>query len=711
MDLFNGVFRWHPRYMPLPVADDHVLLLRDGEPLVLASPAVVELAQILAQGRSLAAHCQSGSGRESLALMLHALGTLARQGHVVPVTAGDPALPGDDAGNETYALPDLAAPVLRQEGKSGIDLIVLSQGVDHSAALAWACALPEARPPECTVVFVDDLLDPRLGQIDRQQYAHGRPWLVVKPTGETAMLGPLFSPQVLGGACWHCLADRLLRNQAVRAWWQARRGVWPGIPVRTDPQWVQARLQVLQSLAPLLWLGHEQRIISSDGGARTVVEHEVVARPQCLVCGDPELLAERQRRPLVLAPASSAPLPPSWQALTRSLPAHDTVARLRRHVSPLCGVVSHLDRLPALPGLSSAQAVYRSGFFKTPKMDETPLTSAALQPCLGRGESDAQAQASALCEAVERYAAFYQGDEATVVGAASQLAEKLVLPRQLAQAGQGDERTPMRWAPAWSLTHQSRTHLPLGFCYAHAPAEDARHLGWTSNGCAAGNTLEEAIVHGFLELVERDAAAVWWYNRVPRPAVDIDQMGADGRAQVGVVLAQGWDHWLLDITHDLGVPVVVAVAHHRASSRWAVGFGCGFELSRACSRALTELVQLIAVDKSVPVPPAEYPDEPPRFLRPDVQAPPVVHRAPAQPLCRVDLVNHCVQAAAAQGLETLVLDYTRPDLPLHTVKVVVPGLCHIWPEYFTSRLDEVPRKLGWLAHGQSLDRNPQPLYV
>ena len=43
------------------------------------------------------------------------------------------------------------------------------------------------------------------------------------------------------------------------------------------------------------------------------------------------------------------------------------------------------------------------------------------------------------------------------------------------------------------------------------------------NGCAAGNTLEEAIVQGFLELVERDAYAIWWYNRLQRPELDLGQ--------------------------------------------------------------------------------------------------------------------------------------------------------------------------------------------
>ena len=42
-----------------------------------------------------------------------------------------------------------------------------------------------------------------------------------------------------------------------------------------------------------------------------------------------------------------------------------------------------------------------------------------------------------------------------------------------------------------------------------------------SNGCAAGNTIEEAIVQGFLELVERDSYAIWWYNRLQRAELDL----------------------------------------------------------------------------------------------------------------------------------------------------------------------------------------------
>jgi len=70
----------------------------------------------------------------------------------------------------------------------------------------------------------------------------------------------------------------------------------------------------------------------------------------------------------------------------------------------------------------------------------------------------------------------------------------------------------MEWSPVWSLRDNRFRYLPTSTLYFFYrgpypyPAD--------SNGCAAGNTREEAIVQGFLELVERDAYAIWWYNRL-----------------------------------------------------------------------------------------------------------------------------------------------------------------------------------------------------
>ena len=86
-----------------------------------------------------------------------------------------------------------------------------------------------------------------------------------------------------------------------------------------------------------------------------------------------------------------------------------------------------------------------------------------------------------------------------------------------------DPDAEIDWTPVWSLTRGEPRYLPTAFCYFNAPQPDGEPfcIG-DSNGNAAGNTLEEAVLQGFLELVERDAVALWWYNRVQRPGVDLD---------------------------------------------------------------------------------------------------------------------------------------------------------------------------------------------
>ena len=84
-----------------------------------------------------------------------------------------------------------------------------------------------------------------------------------------------------------------------------------------------------------------------------------------------------------------------------------------------------------------------------------------------------------------------------------------------------DPSAKIEWSPVWSLRDQRFKYLPTSLLYFFYGGPAAFQAD--SNGCAAGNTLEEAIVQGFLELVERDAYAIWWYNRLQRAEVDLSQ--------------------------------------------------------------------------------------------------------------------------------------------------------------------------------------------
>src|SRR5262249_43333003 len=129
--------------------------------------------------------------------------------------------------------------------------LVTVGGVDGADAAAAAAALGAAgltvatgRPvttgadadADLSVVLCADYLAPELGEVDAAHRAAGRPWLLAKPGGATAWLGPVFQPD--GPGCWHCLAVRLTAHRQAEGYLQAalgRRGPAPRSAVSLAP--------------------------------------------------------------------------------------------------------------------------------------------------------------------------------------------------------------------------------------------------------------------------------------------------------------------------------------------------------------------------------------------------------------------------------------------------------------------------------------------
>ena len=195
-----------------------------------------------------------------------------------------------------------------------------------------------------------------------------------------------------------------------------------------------------------------------------------------------------------------------------------------------------------------------------------------------------------------------------------------------------------------------------------------------SNGCAAGNTLEEAIVQGFLELVERDAYAIWWYNRLQRPEVDLGQFDDSYVRDLQTQLAEtGRRLWVLDVTSDLGIPTFVAITHWMQNGQENIEFGSGahFDARIALLRALTELNQFLSIglmgggtgeksslDGATPLRLQDHP-----YLTPSGN--PMVQPEFGSKFGHLDTreqVTACVALAKRAGLDFLVLDQTRPDI-------------------------------------------------
>jgi ribosomal protein S12 methylthiotransferase accessory factor len=247
-----------------------------------------------------------------------------------------------------------------------------------------------------------------------------------------------------------------------------------------------------------------------------------------------------------------------------------------------------------------------------------------------------------------------------------------------------------------------------------------------SNGCASGNVIEEAVVQGFFEVAERDAVAIWWYNRVSRPAVDLASFGEPYFARLADHYARiGRELWVLDVSADLGVPVFAAISRQAAGEpeKITIGFGAHSDARLGIQRALTEMNQFLPVlsgdDGGITV----SDDDVLRWLS-DARLADHAHLTPAAGPARraddyrqpvrgdlLDDVTACVDLARRQDLEVLVHLQTRPDVGLPVVKVIVPGLRHFWPRFAPGRLYEVPVRLGWRSAPTPEEAlNPTPIF-
>ncbi len=152
------------------------------------------------------------------------------------------------------------------------------------------------------------------------------------------------------------------------------------------------------------------------------------------------------------------------------------------------------------------------------------------------------------------------------------------------------------WVEAVNVFTGRPVQVPADLVWRRAPS--ARVLqppAALSSGVAAGHSLEAATNRAILELIERDAAALWWLaGRRPR-VVAPSTAGHDAVMEGLAAMRQGCttrQTQLLDITTDLGVPVIAAVSTDRAGQGLAVGIAARLSFAAAASAALREMGQM-----------------------------------------------------------------------------------------------------------------------
>ncbi|MDM8084782.1 TOMM precursor leader peptide-binding protein [Cellulomonas cellasea] len=454
-----------------------------------------------------------------------------------------------------------------------------------------------------------------------------------------------------------------------------------------------------------------------DVRALAVTRHPLTWFPTCTRCGGP---SEQTRVAPVLSALPPTPVDPAHGYRSTSAAAFNALCASQ--VDPLTGVVTALQDAEQMAGGHVVRARHRvrtaDGW--------TTLTA------LGRGADALQAGAAALGEAIERCSMSWHGDEPLRRGTLRELGEDGLDPAEwlLFADGQADHHgaVPRRLGPDEEVDLAPLRSLATGRVrWAPASALLFGHPGPgdigapDSNGCAAAATWPEAVLHGLLELVERDAVSLWWYPRSRRPALDPAVLDPALRAETDARLrAAGREWWLLDLAHDLGVPVVAAVSRRAASAHEAIvfGFGAGLDQAGAARRALGELDQMLLLG-----PDTDAPGAPPEahafwaearldthaYLRPHADAQPCPVQVSPSADAAAD-VRALVALLGAHHIEVLVHDATRPETGIPVARVVAPGLRHLDRRLAPGRLHDVPARLGWAPPGP-LDPNPVWLFV
>lgn len=302
------------------------------------------------------------------------------------------------------------------------------------------------------------------------------------------------------------------------------------------------------------------------------------------------------------------------------------------------------------------------------------------------------------------------------------------------------------WAEAWSYADNKRKLIPAQLfsrAWFRAAVEEKKQepiiRELVSTGLAAGQTFEEAVLRGFLEVIERDAFMVSYLNELTLPRLDLERLAEDDH-ELRKVLAS-FDRYLLEphavlLLSDFGIPVVWGILLDRTGKGPAVCVGAkaSFSLREALLGALSESLAVHIGErwrKKTELPEKTrfgresrlvwwaLPEQLPR-IEPFLKGPVVVpaaekelqtlERASAQ-----ERLSYVIERCRAKGYDALAVDMSRAECNTTNIKVaftLIPQLqpLHLnerHPFFEGERLSSVPKQFGYEPRKETF-KEPHP---
>ena len=224
----------------------------------------------------------------------------------------------------------------------------------------------------------------------------------------------------------------------------------------------------------------------------------------------------------------------------------------------------------------------------------------------GKAYSRPEAYQKCLSEIIEHICAFELLIEDLPLTSWKDLKEKAVHPEdlpsyslsQFQQSGficePFTEKTRVRWIKGSSLTEREDIWVPYQYVKIYRQRlEDEPLIFWgNSSGHAAGVTLEQALLAGIYEVIERDAFTLLWLNKLTMPKIDLEQPPDHPLA---ILFKEKFNKihliWkVVDMTTDLRIPAFLVTLRQKYGKGppICVSSSAGLDSNRALQHALLD---------------------------------------------------------------------------------------------------------------------------
>ena len=317
----------------------------------------------------------------------------------------------------------------------------------------------------------------------------------------------------------------------------------------------------------------------------------------------------------------------------------------------------------------------------------------------GKGISKDHAKASAMMEGFERYSAERQDSDETIIATPNEIGrygdyidpKSLNLPKDFEKKDISDIN--LEWSKSKDIISGNEYYIPTNAIF-HPYASDSNAESLfksNTNGLASGNILDEAILHGMLEVIERDAWSIFELTHKNYAQIDIESIESELILDIiNKFESEGIKIKLMDFTADIKIPTIAASADDtitKDAGLLTLGMGTHLDPEVAILRALTEVAQSRATqingaredtvradfareagyERMKRINKYYFKDEEEKICLSDIE-----NKSTSSITKDIEIVKNELTANDIEKI--LYVDLTRPEIDVSVVRVVIPEM-------------------------------------